>query len=111
MVKHANEQVVVYAEKQRLLEQNKQQTAEQDALKQFELVAAQAAAELKATTSVESGPPARIDLIPESSKQKVANMKNKNPSVGSDDWCELMMVKPDVDWTKEEQGIFAKNCL
>ncbi|MBK8185921.1 MAG: DUF3012 domain-containing protein [Cellvibrio sp.] len=38
-------------------------------------------------------------------------MKNKTPVQGTEDWCEVMMIKPDADWTEAEQGIFAKNCL
>jgi len=110
LVKHANEQAVVYAEQQK--EIAKQQiNSEDDVLKKFELMAAQAAAELKAAQSTESGPPAKIDFTPESSKEKVSSMKNKNPETGSEDWCEVMMVKPDTEWTKEEQGVFARSCL
>lgn len=51
------------------------------------------------------------DVVPEESVAKVAAMKNKNPEAGTDDWCEVMMVKPSKEWTTEEQQTFAKNCI
>jgi Protein of unknown function (DUF3012) len=111
MVKHANEQAVVFAEQQkRLLEQPKPQE-EDEFLKRLELIAAQAEAELTASQSTESGPPAKMDFTSDATRKRVADMINKNPAQGTEDWCEIMMVKADADWTKEEQEIFAKNCL
>jgi Protein of unknown function (DUF3012) len=111
MVKHANEQAVVFAEQQkRLLEPPKPQE-EVELIKHFELIAAQAEAELTASQSTESGPPAKMDFTSDAARKRVANMMNKNPVQGTEDWCEIMMVKADADWTKEEQGIFAKHCL
>jgi Protein of unknown function (DUF3012) len=104
MIKQANEQALIHAEKQKSQEAN-------ITLEQFELIATQAAAELKASQSTESGPPAKMDFASDATREKVANMTNKNPEQGTEDWCELMMVKPDAEWTKEEQGIFAKHCL
>jgi uncharacterized protein HemX len=111
LVKHANEQAVVYAEQQKQITEQQSNQEARDTLKQLQAMAAQAAAELKASQSTQTGTPEKIDFTPESSKEKVANMQNKNPESGSEDWCEVMMVKPDTEWTKEEQGIFAKNCL
>lgn len=121
MIKHANEQAVVYEQMKKQEEQQKQsneqsnkpqQSEEADAtVKQLELIAAQAEAELKASQSTESGPPAKMDFVSDETREKVANMVDKNPEQGTEDWCEVMMVKPDANWTKEEQGIFAKNCL
>lgn len=111
MIKHANEQAVVYAGEQRKLLEKQQSQDTDTTLKQFELIAAQAEAELKASKSTESGPPAKMDFASDMTREKVANMTNKNPEQGTNDWCEVMMVKPDAEWTKEEQGIFAKHCL
>ena len=33
------------------------------------------------------------------------------PEVGSDRWCENMADKPKGDWTANEAGDFAKNCI
>lgn len=51
------------------------------------------------------------DVIPDESLAKVKAMKDKNPDVGSADWCEVMMIKPSKDWTEEEQKAFAQNCI
>lgn len=51
------------------------------------------------------------DVKPEDSIAKVSALNGRVPEVGSDDWCEVMMVKDAKDWTKEEQSIFAKNCI
>lgn len=51
------------------------------------------------------------DVVPEESVAKVAAMKDKNPEAGTDDWCEVMMVKPSKEWTADEQQTFAKNCI
>lgn len=55
--------------------------------------------------------PAIIDNIPQSSIDHVAALNGRVPEVGSNDWCEVMMVKKADEWTKEEQELFAKNCL
>ena len=55
--------------------------------------------------------PAIGDNIPQSSIDHVAALNGVVPDVGSNDWCEVMMVKKSNEWTKEEQEIFAKNCL
>jgi len=51
------------------------------------------------------------DVKPEDSVAKVSALNGRIPEVGSEDWCEVMMVKDAKDWTKEEQSIFAKNCI
>ena len=51
------------------------------------------------------------DNIPQSSLDHVAALNGVVPDVGSNDWCEVMMVKKSNEWTTEEQEIFAKNCL
>lgn len=51
------------------------------------------------------------DVKPDDSVVKVSALNGRVPDVGSDDWCEVMMVKDAKDWTKEEQSIFAKNCI
>ena len=51
------------------------------------------------------------DVIPEESLAKVKAMKNKNPEMGSADWCEVMMIKPSKEWTPEEQKAFAQSCI
>jgi len=33
------------------------------------------------------------------------------PEVGSPDWCQAMKDKPKGDWTANEAGDFAKNCV
>lgn len=55
--------------------------------------------------------PAMGDNIPQSSIDHVAALNGVVPDVGSNDWCEVMMVKKSNEWTKEEQEIFAKNCI
>lgn len=51
------------------------------------------------------------DVKPEDSIAKVSALNGRTPEVGSADWCEVMMVKDAKDWTKEEQSLFAKNCI
>ncbi len=34
-----------------------------------------------------------------------------SPEVGSKEWCEAMKKKPKGDWTANEAGAFAKNCI
>lgn len=55
--------------------------------------------------------PAMGDNIPQSSLDHVAALNGVVPDVGSNDWCEVMMVKKSSEWTAEEQEIFAKNCI
>lgn len=109
LVKNANDQATLYAQ-----EQASKQRAEQldsNTLDQLTAIAAQAQAELEATQSAELGAPKKLNFATDESQKKVDKMLNKNPEKGSEDWCEIMMVKPDTQWTKEEQGVFAENCL
>ena len=55
--------------------------------------------------------PAVGDNIPQSSLDHVAALNGVVPDVGSNDWCEVMMVKKSNEWTKEEQEIFARHCI
>lgn len=51
------------------------------------------------------------DVKPQESLDRVAALNGRIPDVGSDDWCELMMVKDADAWTKEEQEVFARRCI
>lgn len=51
------------------------------------------------------------DVKPQESLDRVAALNGRIPEVGSDDWCEVMMVKDAKDWTTDEQSLFAKNCI
>lgn len=51
------------------------------------------------------------DIKPHESLDRVAALNGRIPDIGSDDWCEVMMVKDASDWTTDEQAIFAKHCL
>lgn len=51
------------------------------------------------------------DVKPQESLDRVAALNGHIPEVGSDDWCEVMMVKDAKDWTTDEQSLFAKNCI
>lgn len=51
------------------------------------------------------------DMKPQESIDRVAALKGVMPEVGTDDWCEVMMVKDADKWTPEEQSLFAKHCL
>lgn len=108
MVKHANEQALIYSQ------QAKEQTAsrsDQEIIQQFHQLAASAEAELAASKVDASKMPENMDPIPDASKQKVETMLDKNPSIGSEDWCELLMVKPGKDWSQDDQANFAQYCL
>jgi uncharacterized protein HemX len=52
-----------------------------------------------------------MDVKPQESIDRVAALNGRVPEVGSDDWCEVMMVKDAKDWTLDEQSLFAKHCL
>ncbi len=51
------------------------------------------------------------DIKPQESLDRVAALNGRIPEIGSDDWCEVMMVKDADKWTQEEQSLFAKHCL
>lgn len=58
-----------------------------------------------------NSPVAMPDMKPQESIDRVAALKGVMPKVGTDDWCEVMMVKDAAKWTPEEQSLFAKHCL
>lgn len=102
IVKNANEQAVIY-------EQQKQAQSQTDPMAQINAMAVQAEMELKAAQSTETGVPKKIDFT--ESPENLASLQSKNPEPGTEDWCKLMMTKPDSDWNAEDNGIFAKHCL
>ena len=113
MVKNANEQAIIYAEQQKIAAQKiaTEQEPTDDLVKQLEQLAASAQADLEASKSRDSQLPKDLDFVPEVSKQKVNAMVNKNPDIGSEDWCELLMVKPGKEWSEQDHRDFAKHCL
>ena len=62
-------------------------------------------------TQASNNAPLMGDNIPQSSIDHVAALNGRTPEVGSNDWCEVMMVKKADEWTKEEQAIFAQKCI
>ena len=40
-----------------------------------------------------------------------AGLSACSPDVGSEDWCKELKEKPKGDWTANEAGDFAKNCI
>ncbi|WP_323814590.1 DUF3012 domain-containing protein [Cellvibrio sp. NN19] len=62
-------------------------------------------------TQAPSEAPSMGDNIPQSSIDHVAALNGRVPEVGSNDWCEVMMVKKANEWTEEEKVIFAQNCI
>lgn len=62
-------------------------------------------------TQAPSDSPSMGDNIPQSSIDHVAALNGRVPEVGSNDWCEVMMVKKANEWTEEEKVIFAQNCI
>ena len=108
MVKHANEQALIHSQQST---EKQVDNSDQEIIQQFQQLAASAEAELAASKVDGSKPPQAMDMIPDESKQKVERMADKNPELGSEDWCELLMVKPGKDWTQDDQSNFAKHCL
>jgi hypothetical protein len=108
MVKHANEQALIHSQQST---EKQVDNSDQEIIQQFQQLAASAEAELAASKVDGSQSPKNMDIIPDESKQKVERMSNKNPELGSEDWCELLMVKPGKDWSQEDQANFAKHCL
>lgn len=51
------------------------------------------------------------DIKPQESIDRVAALNGRVPEVGSDDWCEVMMIKDANAWTLEEKQLFAQHCL
>jgi hypothetical protein len=72
-------------------------------------IANSASEELKETVVYSDVP--ITDVKPEDSVAKVSALNGRTPELGSDDWCEVMMVKDAKDWTTDEQTLFAKNCI
>lgn len=113
MVKNANEQAVIYAEKQKFIAARtpvKEESAN-DIIKQFEQLAASAQTELEASKPATTQPLENIDFVSDESRKKVAEMIDKNPEVGSEDWCEVLMVRPGREWSEQDHQDFAKHCL
>lgn len=75
------------------------------------LVAEIAQQELKTQQSNQQMVQTVGDIKPQESLDRVAALNGRIPEVGSDDWCEVMMVKDAKDWTEDEQSLFAKHCL
>ncbi len=90
-------------------QQMAKQAREQAQLQSLNKIAHEAQTQLMQTVAHPDVP--ITDVVPEDSVAKVAAMKDKNPQAGTDDWCEVMMVKPSKEWTAEEQQTFAKNCI
>ncbi|HTF95689.1 MAG TPA: DUF3012 domain-containing protein [Cellvibrio sp.] len=85
------------------------QAREEAQMQSLNKIANEAKAQLMQTVAHPDVP--ITDVVPEGSVEKVAAMKDKNPEAGTDDWCEVMMVKPSKEWTPDEQQTFAKNCI
>lgn len=75
------------------------------------LVAEIAQQELKAQQSNQQMVQTVGDIKPQESLDRVAALNGRVPEIGTDDWCEVMMVKDAKDWTLDEQSLFAKHCL
>ncbi len=78
-------------------------------LQRLNVIANSASEELQKTVVYSDVP--ITDVKPEDSVAKVSALNGRVPEEGSADWCEVMMVKDAKDWTKEEQSLFAKNCI
>ena len=88
---------------------NKKQAQQEQQLSRLNAIAAQANAELQ--QSVVHADVPIDDIIPQQSVEKVAAMKGKEPELGSEDWCEWMMVKDSEKWSEAEQLLFAQKCI
>lgn len=108
IVKHANEQALIHSQQTAV---TPVEDSSQEIVQQFQQLAASAQTELAASKAGVTQLPEAMDLIPDASKEKVERMTNKNPELGSEDWCEILMVKPSSDWSKDDQANFAKHCL
>ncbi len=83
---------------------------EQAQLKAMQNIAGMAAQELQQTVAQSPSQPI-ADIKPAESIAKVASFNGKVPDVGTEDWCEWMMVKDSKEWTPDEQALFAKHCI
>lgn len=104
-----------------ITEEQAQQHTEQQAVQQLDeqakavaamnLMADIAEQELKGQQQPQPAVQGIADIKPQESIDRVAALNGRVPDVGSDDWCEVMMVKDAKDWTVDEQSLFAKHCL
>lgn len=92
--------------------QQKANTAkkEQAQLNAMQNIAVMAAQELQQTATQSPSQPI-ADIKPAESIAKVASFNGKVPELGTEDWCEWMMVKDSKEWTPDEQALFAKHCI
>jgi biopolymer transport protein ExbB/TolQ len=114
LVQQANQEAADYEREQKELAQkeaNLSENSSADTIEKMQILAAAAQAELSASVPTESSTPEKMDFSPESSLKKIQTMENKDPEVGSEDWCEVLMVKPSENWNEADQASFAKNCL
>lgn len=89
----------------------RQEQKAQDVVGAMTAVASMAGQELQNSQASEAKAIPVGDVIPQESLDHVAALNGRIPEVGSNDWCEVMMVKKASEWTKEEQDTFAKHCL
>lgn len=94
-------------------EQQTEQLADeqQKTIAAMNLMAEIAEQELKAQQSSQQPVKTVGDIKPQESLDRVAALNGRVPEIGTDDWCEVMMVKDAKDWTLDEQSLFAKHCL
>lgn len=52
-----------------------------------------------------------LELSKEHAKEIREKFQNNVPAVGTEDWCDYMMIKPNEEWTQDDKGQFAKNCI
>lgn len=83
---------------------------EQAQLNAMQNIAVMAAQELQQTATQSPSQPI-ADIKPAESIAKVASFNGNVPEVGTEDWCEWMMVKDSKEWTPDEQALFAKHCI
>lgn len=80
-------------------------------LAKMEALATYAQQQLESTRSTSGSPTQLEDIKPASSLERVAALKGRVPELGSDDWCEVMMVKDADAWTQDERSLFAEKCI
>lgn len=83
---------------------------EQDEQVQLQQIAEEAEALLRESIQPPEGPVA-LELSREHQAELQARFKDAIPEVGSADWCEYMMIKPNAEWTDIDKGHFARNCI
>lgn len=105
MIQHTNKKTAETA----VAAQEAQQV--QTTIDTMTVIAGIAEQELQESASNEAPANPVGDVKPQESLDRVAALNGRAPEVGSDDWCEVMMVKDADAWTKEEQDIFAQRCL